>query len=75
MSIKKEREIYRENWVLEFRKSSGDNDVGVVIFVERSSRGIPGSIKNPTCLIWIQWMTTRSRIRGRETVKSRRSKK
>ena len=51
---------------------SDDDNVGVIIFEERDERGMPGSIKNPTCHIWIQQTTPRKRSRGMATLRRRR---
>ena len=40
-------------------KISNRNDVGVIIFAERDSRGVTGSIKNPIFRMCIQRETTR----------------
>ena len=69
MSIKKERDRERLNWVLEVKKSSNDNDVGINIFTERARRGVPGSIKNLPRHIWIQWSKTRRRSGVKATVR------
>ena len=42
---------------------SNDDDVGVIIVVERDGRGMPGSIEKHLFRILIQWMTLRRRRR------------
>ena len=54
---------------------SNGNAVGVIIFSERASRGVPGSIKNSLCRVWIQREMMRRRIRVRETTRRTRSNK
>ena len=55
-------------------KSSDDDNVGVIIFAERSGRRMSGSIGNTICHIWIR-RTTERRSGGRAILRRRRRKK
>ena len=75
MSINRETERDRENWVLKDRMFLAEMTLGSIILVERVGRGVPGSIKNPTCRIWIHRTTIMGRSEGRATVRRRIRKK
>ena len=53
---------------------SDNEKIGVIIFMERASNGVPVSIKNPTCHIGIKRKTTTRRSGVRATLRRRRRK-